>query len=383
MSTMNPEEIRRLPVRRELPYNGLTREQVLAIGADPDEVEAARLSQNQWAEQRAAEQQQEHVAQVLEAAQTAVLTGEATQAEVAAMLYAHGEREAQATFLADWEQEEAELRAYDAADELSFADVEQYKQMIAAVDADDRAKSMAEAETLKQQIAATQLKEITDRFEAFVQSTPGAHRSAPQIEQRLIHKIRESGIPATQAEQDVMVESAVKESVVLDSAMESLRQQTETEWRAIRKQEGARSDLMTQADIDRAKAAYMEGRMKQLADNTMIDLESLKPGPTAEEQSAALVERYRAKEEKSTDFRTQVAGVAERGRDAAATRDRGEGITEERARYKEAMARAEAEAEFGSAEIKSGYGENAVQETPNDPRLPKGYVDEYGPGGYS
>jgi hypothetical protein len=342
-------------MRRDLPYNGLTRAQVLAIGADPEEVEAGRLAQNQWAAQRAAEQHRQHVAEVLEAAQMSVATGQATPAEIATLLWSHGEREAHAAFLAGWEQEEAELAAYEAADELSIADVEQYKRTMSALEADEREKAAAEVEMLKQQIAATQLKEITDRFNAFVQSTPGAHQAAEQIERQLVHKIRESGIPATPVEQDAMIAAALQETAVLGQATESLRQQVDQEWRLHRKASGARDGLMTQADIDRAEAAFKDARFKQLSDSTLVDLETLKPGPSAAEQEAALVEKYRERQTKSTELHQAVAGIAERGKDANATRDRGEGISEEKTRYREAMARAEAEAQFGSAEVKTGY----------------------------
>lgn len=380
MSAMNPEEIRKLPMRRDLPYNGLTREQVLAIGADPDEVEAGRQSLNQWAEQQARHDE----AQLFLAAQEAVANGELTYVEAAEALHAGGFQGAHALLVQQWQQDDAEFAALDAADELAVMDSAQYVEHFAAQQQRGLAASEADVQNIQRQLAQAQVTELQADLKSFVESTPGAHQHAPQVEQRLVENIQKTGvIPSTPEERAAAIESALKETAVLDSTMQSLRQQVDTEWRAIRRQEGARSDLLTQADIDRARDAYIEGRMKQLADSTLIDLDSLKPGPTAEEQSAALAEKYRERQSKSTELHQTVAGIAERGRDANATRDRGEGNAEERKAYKEAMARAEAEAQFGNAEIKSGYGANAVQETPKDSRLPEGWVDEFGPGGYS
>src|SRR5207248_3236178 len=103
MSTMNPEEIRRLPIRRDLLYNGLTREQVVAIGFDPDEVEAGRLAHNEWASQ----QRRDEDAQLALAAQQAVAEGEVTYAEAAQALLAAGRRDAHGAVVQMWREEES------------------------------------------------------------------------------------------------------------------------------------------------------------------------------------------------------------------------------------------------------------------------------------
>jgi hypothetical protein len=132
------------------------------------------------------------------------------------------------------------------------------------------------------------------------------------------------------------------------------------------------------ADIAHAERVYKDGRSKQLADGTMIDLESLKPSPTAEEQSSALTEKYRGWQEKSTDYHAHVAEIEKRGKDATAARDRGEGISAEKARYREAYARAEETAAYGEV--------RTTENTPPEaPAKPAGYgpdgtwPDELGP----
>jgi hypothetical protein len=379
MSTMNPEEIRRLPVNRNLLYNGLSREQVIAIGANPDEVEAGRMAHNEWA----AQQRLNEDAQLALAAQQAVAEGETTYAEAAAALLAAGRHDAHNAVVQQWREDEGWYAAQDAADALAYLDAEEYVQHVNVQQEREREQLVQQAQEAARQLEAAKLTQLIDQFEQFKQSVPGAHQIAPDVEKQLVEKIRQDGIPPTEAEAQSMVATALQESAVLGAATESLRQQVDQEWRLHRKANGARDGLMTQGDIGRAESAFKEARLAQLADAKMINLDDLKPGPTAEEQSNALVEKYRDKQEKSTAFGQNAADIATRGKDTNATRDRGEGISEEKRAYREALKRAEHEANFGhTPEIKSGYGPEAVQETPasNDSRLPEGFVDEYGPG---
>lgn len=97
MSTLDPAETAKLPVRRDLPYNGLTREQVVAIGGDPDAVEAGRLAVNQGLLEDA-QRQSETLAM---AAARAVAEGGVTGAEAAQQLLAV-DRHAHDLFAAAW-----------------------------------------------------------------------------------------------------------------------------------------------------------------------------------------------------------------------------------------------------------------------------------------
>jgi hypothetical protein len=355
----------------QLPYYGATREEIAALGADPDEVEAERLAA---AEGRLQAAHEENV-QLVAAAQDVVMQGDATYAQAAQALLAAGKREAHDALVALWQEDENWYAEQEAAEANQYLDAGEYAQLVAAVDQQSLATQEAEIEDLKRRVAQAQVTELQSDLKSFVASTPGAHEYAPQVEERLVQKLQASGVlPSTATERAAAIEEALKETAVVSAATESIRQQVDTEWRLHRKGSGGRDGLMTQADIGAAEAAFKEARFKQLADSRMIDLESLKPGPTAEEQSTALADKYREREAKSTDFRTEVAGIAERGTDADAARDRGVGISEERKRYREAVARAEAEAQFGSSEIKSGYGDGAPEPGAKDPAQ----LDEYG-----
>jgi hypothetical protein len=377
MSTMNPEEIRALPMRRDLPLNGLSEAQTRAIGLDPQEVETSRLAQNEWA----AQQRINEDAELVLAAQQAVADGNATYAEAAQALLAAGRRDAHDAVVQMWHEEESWYGEQDAVDALAYLDVNEYIDLFNTQQQRERVKTEAEIEQTKRQIAQAQVKAIQDDLKDFVGSVPGAHEYAPQVEHRLVENLKASGVlPSTPEERATAIESALRETAVLGDATESIRQQVDQEWRIHRRNNGARDGLMTAANIADAEAHWKNARTKQLADNKMIALDDLKPGPTAEEQTAALTEKYRAKQETSTSHQQNVADMNKRGKEAAATRDRGEGITADRKAYKEAYARAEAEAQYGTVE--SGYGPEAVQETPaaKDSGLPEGWVDEFGPG---
>lgn len=375
-NTLDPEEIRKLPVRRDLPLNGLTEAQVRAIGADPKEVEAGRLSHNIWADQ----QRRNEDAQLALAAQQAVAEGEVTYAEAAQALLAAGRHDAHDAVVRMWREEEGQYAAQSAADERPFMDAEEYAKHFAEQQVREREQLAQQAAETARQLEAARLQQLIDQFNQFVESTPGAHNIAPAVEKRMIEKIKQDGnVPATEAEAQAFIESALKESAVLGDATKSIRQQVHTEWRIHRKNNGARDGIVTEADIARAEAHFKQERFKQLADSKMINLEELKPGPTAEETSAAITERYSERQANSTDFRTQVGQIESRGKDRDAAKRAGvsSGFTEERDAYREAVKRAEQKAQ---------YGEVKTAGTPEEPSpKPGGYgpdgswPDELGP----
>jgi hypothetical protein len=371
---------------------GLTPETIAEfreLGLNPEQVELGYRREGEAAHQaRQAAQQAEaamqQAAELATAAQDAVANGEATNAEMAAYLLNNGATVAHTMFVAAWQKEEAEEANFLAADELAFADAEEYIEHTNAMQVQEREQLAQRAQDTLRQLEEAKLQRLADQFEQFVQSTPGAPSIAPAVGDRLVEKIKQEGgaLPTTEAEGQALIASALQESSVLEAAKESLRQQVDTEWRLHRKATGKSDGLMTVADIARAEAHFKAARLEQLADTKMIDLDSLKPGPLAEELSSALTEKYADRQAKSTDFHQQVGDIAKRGAEANASRDRGEGIAEERRAYKEAVARAEETALYGTVRTSLGATE-AVQETSKDPRLPAGYVDEYGPGGYS
>lgn len=347
-STLDPNEIRKLPIRRDLPLNGLTEEQTRALGLDPQEVEANRLARNIWAGQ----QKHEEDVQLVAAARYAVDQGDATHAEAAQTLLDAGRHDAHDAFVHLWQEEERQFAEEEAAELLPFLDANEYAWQVEAQRREQLARDEAEAESLRRQIEYKQIEALQGDLKSLIETTPGVQQLAPEIEQRLLQKFEASGVlPSTPKERADAIEESLKETVDLGDEWEAINQQVDTECRILFSHRSTRADreaLKTQADKDVAIAAYRKGRVKQLADAKMIDREALKPSPTAEEESAALADKYRTKEAKSTDFRTQVAGIEDRGKAANAARDRGEGITEDRKRYKEAMARAEAGAQPGT-----------------------------------
>lgn len=379
-TTLDPEEIRKLPVQRDLPYNGLTREQVIAIGGDPDEVETMRASQGEWAEQRRVATEADAVL----AAQRLVESGELLAADAAEALRAGGFHDAHAAFVQEWRAEEGLVAAIDALADRSFYNAEQYAEFASTRDAQERARLVQDAEATRQQLQMAQAEELQNDITAFAESTPGAHQILPAVQQQLVSDMKaklEAGgeLPSTPEERQAAIESAVKRVAILGDAWESIRQQAEAEWRIRRKQEAVREvGVVTEVSLARAKAQYIEGRTQQLADEKMIDLESLKSSPTAEDQTAALAEKYRGQQARSTDYHTQVAEIEKRGNDATARQDRGEGITAERARYREALERAEARAHYGT--VKTSLDETATPEATKTGYGPDGsWPDELGP----
>jgi hypothetical protein len=333
----------------QLPYYGSTREEVIARGLDPDDVEAGRLYA---AESRAQAALEENV-NLVAAALQAVEQGEKTHGEVAQALLMAGRVDAHDAFVSLWQDEERQFAEQEAVELVPFLDANEYAMQIEAQRQAQLQRDEAEAESLTRQLAQKQVEEVQGDLKSLVETTPGVQQFAPEMEQRLVQKFLASGVlPSTPKDRADAIEESLKETAVVNAATEEIRQQVDTECRILFDHPSRpgrdRDGLMTEADKDAARAAYKRGRFKQLADAKMIDLESLKPSPTAEEESAALADKYREREAKSTDFRTQVAGIEKRGADANASRDRGEGMTEERKRYQEALARAEAGAQTGT-----------------------------------
>lgn len=347
---------------------GVEPAQIVTLPSAAEQAEHARIVDEIDAKRAAA--------QAVVAAQQAVEDGEMTPGEVAQALLASGDRRAHDVFVADWLKEETESQEFDDFDDLALADAEDYVAAVNARDAFERARLEEDAAALARKLEVAQVEGIRDRFSEVMESTPGAHRFAPEVEKRLIEKIQRDGtLPSTEAERDALIEAAINETLVLGSATESIAQQVEMEWRLLRKSNGGRDGLNTAADIAAAEAHYKAARFKQLADSRMIDTSAFEPAPTAEEESKALAERYQANERRSTAYQQQVADIAAAGRDAkAGTVDRGLVMTADRDRYKAALARAEASAAYGDAGIRSGYGANAVAADNKDQRQ----LDEFG-----
>jgi len=363
MSDLNPN----------LPFYGATREQIVAQGLDPDLVEQGRLASREIAvEQRLAEE-----TRIALAAQEAVESGRMTYAEAAEEMRAAGHHNAHAAFVQRWREDEAWYKEQQETEAISFLDADAYAAHVAEQEQRKLRALEQDAEVKRAQLRVAQVKEMQEALKAFKESTPGAHQLSSAVERQLVadleRTVREGGdLPTTSMDRQAALERAVKETTIIGNETESIRQQVDAEWRILRKQNGARDGLHTAADIARAEEAYKSARFQQLADTRMIDETSFEPSPTAEQESQALVDRYRERQEKSTGFHSQIADIATRGKQAASALDRGEGISEEKKRYREALARAESEAHYGT--VTTSLTQPPEQRAEKDPQQ----LDEYG-----
>jgi len=382
-SNLNPEQIRALPLRRDLPLNGLTPEQVVAIGGDPDAVEAARLASNEFA----AEQQMQQNVQIVLAAEQAVAEGDMTPVQAAAELAARGLHTAHDAFVARRLEAEAQEAAEEQSDWLEFAPMSEYAQFVDAHREAQREQAEVELQLAGDAVAKAKFAEMVQQFHDYVASTPGAHLEAPAVEQRLAQMITESdaglgAIPDTPEARARMIAQATHQVSVRDNLSAGLVEQVNVEWRAqeARRREeqftGRRSDERNPQQRAADEAAWKEQRLEELGNSIMVDRSVLELGPTAAELSAAETAKYVEREQKSTSFHEQVAGISERGY-ALGRGDRGQTISEERKAYKDAMARAEREALYGeSAEVKTGYGEEHAAGRQLSTK--SGMLDEFG-----
>jgi hypothetical protein len=356
---------------------GLTSETIAefrVLGLSPEQAELGYRRQADIDQEK--QQRDQSNAEAVLAAKAAVDTGHALPAEAAEALRLSGLPVAANVFTSDWL---AEQRAHEAVlnlNQVSSYDAETYAAWLEDQQEQARAKDEAAVQAAGDDLARAQISQVRDALLEYAATVPGAHENLGAVEARARQIILENGAPDTPEDVARLVEIAIRDVVQVDTHTESINQQVETEWRIHRKQSGGRDGLVTAADIATAKAAFKSARFAQLAGERIVD-HTLPP--TAEEASSALTEKFRSKQERSTSHQQNVSDINRRGRDAAATRDRGVGITEEKRAYREAMQRAEERAAFGEyAGIRSGYGPNAV----DAPEMPPP-VDQYGPGGYT
>jgi hypothetical protein len=140
------------------------------------------------------------------------------------------------------------------------------------------------------------------------------------------------------------------------------RHHVDTECRLHRKASGATDGLMTAGDIARAEEQFKSARMRELANTTLINLDDLKPTPSSDEQSAALVERYRERNERSDTMHRDIANMVERAKTSEEANGRGSGFLDDQAAFRDAVARAESVAEYG--EVKTAAPAEAAASKP-------------------
>jgi hypothetical protein len=395
MSDMTPEEIRKLPMRQDLPYNGLTPEQVVAIGLDPSEVEAARLSSNEWAAQLAAQQATQQAEAALQeaamlatAAQEAVTNGQ-TPAEVAEILLNNGQSLAHQMFVAAWRQEEAEEAALEEADDLAMMNAEEYALRAEERSWEQRAQLEDEVQALHNQLGQTLLDQVKGHLRDYVQSTPGAHENIADVEARVKQIVLDQqDVPEDAAGQQRLIAQAIRDVSLREGLTEQFTAQVEAEWRG---QEHRRKSeaFTTRRSDDRSlhqraadEAAWKEKRLDELSTQyTAEQVEVLRElPPSGAEIAAAERAKFEARQQRDDSAARNAAGIAERGR-ATASGDRGLAITDEKRAYRDAMKRAEEKAMYGefAPGVKSGYG--PTHEVTVEGGKPRGVdtpIDEFG-----
>jgi hypothetical protein len=346
-----------------------TQEEFNTWGLSPDE--AALYEQHeQRVQAHLKEVELQDAAALTTAMQTAVSDGDMTNVEAAEQLRQSGYELAWKMFTAAWQAEEAAEIAAESAAWFAGADAETYLSHINTLDELERDEIEQELRQAYDDRAKAQLGQINERLNEWVASTPGAQAIAPAVTERIKHTIVEkNSIPETTEEQDRMIAQAAREVGIAEDLRESLTQQVDAEWRIHRRENGAKDNLMTEADIAKAEAAFKETRFKQLAEATMVPKSILELPPSSEDVAASALQKYSGREQKSTSFHERVAGIAARGTKPGSG-DRGEVITDEKRAYREAMARAEQRAAFG--EVATGYGDARLDAPKTGP------LDEYG-----
>lgn len=360
-NTLDPNEIRSLPMRRDLPYNGLSVEQVRAIGGDPEAVEAARIATNEYT----AQQQFNEEALIAASTRQAIADGVLTESEAATGLRGLGLDRAHQIVVEDWKLREAQEQAGD----IVYMSAEDYAAVDAARLAFERGRAEKEVVDVKQQIREASAKALQDDLDALATSLPGYHAIAGDVAGTLIADLGEKDeLPSTPEDRAAAIESALRRSAIVSKAQAEVDEQVKAEWRSLRSTNRGHDGLITQSDLDAAERAYKEARTKQLQDVKLVNVAEFAPSRTAEEESAALTEKFKAAQAGHDDFARNAHDMAKRGKEAS-TRDRGEFMTADRTAFKEAMARAEETAQWGTPRTSLN---------PAAPEEKSARLDEYG-----
>jgi hypothetical protein len=369
------------------PLFGLTREQLQEHGIDAD----------QWVAQQNVRHEQEQVREATDlvaAAQQAVFEGRLTNAEAAEVLRQGGNATAWNAFTEMWAAEEGQELEETQTDELAFADATDYLSAIEELHTTERSQLEAELQRAQNAYGSQLIRQLGDRFREFVASTPGAHESSEDVLARLRQLVvDQNGIPTDATGQDLMIAQAVRDVGLREGITAQLTEQVEVEHRAHERNlkdrnfAARRTDDRSQAQREADAAAWKQNRLDELAGQvTQADVEAARElPPSSREISAAQVAKYAERQAKSTSFHEHIAEIGERGRQRA-TRDRGDSATADRKAYRDALARAEHEAMYGSSApvVATGYGDTH-EETVAAALKPGGYgpdgswPDELGP----
>lgn len=367
MTTLDPDSIRKIPMRRDLPYNGLTREQCEAIGIDPDSYEAARVEANA---DHAARTQRE-ATEIVAAAREAISNGELTPARAASIILSAGTESATLahdTLIAiERESEQARYRTDDILNALDSDSIEEYANVYEARRANDREKAEQKIREAQTDLARKQLENLTSTFQSHVAATPDVDpvRAGNLLRQHVI----EQGVPETEQERDNLVRTVSHLVTVSDEVVGSLREQARVSAKIAAKERARTGTATTTSQWNKDLADDEEARFQALLASTPVAPEALKPPATPAELEAREVEKVRAKNDREQGFANHIGKISAHGaRPGERDMDMGKEHTERSNAFRDAMARAE---------------QNVMTYTPPSPepkRDANAWVDEFGPG---
>lgn len=236
------------------PYYGVTPDELVAQGLDPDEVEAGRLSHVEWQ----AEKRAQDAAELVAVARAGVAAGELLPAEAAKILLDGGHSEAHAAFWEKWKSDEAADAASTAADDLALLDADDYALHFAQAEAQriEAEKYEGGIELGKQ--LAKQLSSVMSANDPLIESA----------RETIMQKVAETQAEGQAIDQPRLVGSSVVETAANARQVESLRQEAEDLWRA-KKSERMHGPSMTTSEYELAKDKFVEdhfaSRTRQVA----------------------------------------------------------------------------------------------------------------------
>jgi hypothetical protein len=324
--------------------------------------------------------------ELVAAAQNAVANGEATNQEIAAYLFSNGATVAHDMFVSEWQKEEAEEARVIAVDDLAEADADTYLAHIEELREQEVARLQNEIIETSDQLGRAQLAQLGGQLRTWVETNPGAHEYAEAVEARLKQLVLDQqSVPTDEAGQQRMVAQAIRDVSIREGLAAQFTEQVETEWRAQEHARKARAFSTRQSD-DRSQqqraadeAAWKGQRLEELSTQyTREDVESMRELPLSGVEIAEIErQKYVDRQAKSDSFHQRVAGIADRGKQAASGDGGHSNFTHERRAYREAVERAEREAMYGkfAPDVKTGYGPTAEQAKPKDIDTP---IDEFG-----
>jgi hypothetical protein len=174
-------------------------------------------------------------------------------------------------------------------------------------------------------------------------------------------KIQGGAVVNNEVEMNALVEQAGREIMVADDRLAALTQEAEQAWRSMRRASGGRDEMskLTGPELKRAEKAWTNAYVQMKAeDNPLVEADVAAPKTSAELQAEQQA-RIDADNAHAQSFRSTVGDIEKRGRERApgdfGLESRFAESHDTKAAYKEATARAEAQAVASGNRIRSAY----------------------------